>query len=182
MNKITKFLNQIHDGRSSASHMIGRFCGTTLPKGGNIISTHNSLYLWFRSDNSTAHEGFELTWDSIDPTCGGMLNVTSHGTVASPGSPGNYPPNRDCEWLIRAPAGKRLKFSFYALQIESHVNCSYDYLEFHNGDSIEEASLGKFCNSTIPPPLITGNVVTIHFHSDGDSSDAGFQMAYFVEG
>jgi cubilin len=47
--------------------MIGRFCGDTLPKGGNIITTHNQLYLWFRSDNSTAHEGFELSWESIDP-------------------------------------------------------------------------------------------------------------------
>lgn len=58
---------QIHDGRSSSSYMIGRFCGKSLPKNGNIISTHNQLYLWFRSDNSTAHEGFELSWESIDP-------------------------------------------------------------------------------------------------------------------
>lgn len=48
--------------------MIGRFCGSTLPKGGNIISTHNLLYFWFRSDNTTSHEGFELTWNSIDPS------------------------------------------------------------------------------------------------------------------
>lgn len=48
-----------------------RFCGSELPKGGNIISTQNTLYLWFRSDNSSAHDGFELTWNSIDP--GNML-------------------------------------------------------------------------------------------------------------
>lgn len=47
--------------------MIGRFCGNKMPKGGTIISTHNQLYLWFRSDNSTAHDGFELTWESIEP-------------------------------------------------------------------------------------------------------------------
>ena len=58
---------QIHDGRSSASYTIGRFCGDTLPKGGNIISSQNQIYLWFRSDSSTAHEGFELSWESIDP-------------------------------------------------------------------------------------------------------------------
>lgn len=58
---------QIHDGRSSSSFMIGRYCGNNLPRGGNIISTHNQLYLWFRSDNSTAHDGFELSWESIDP-------------------------------------------------------------------------------------------------------------------
>lgn len=58
---------QIHDGRSSSSFMIGRFCGTTKPKGGSFVSTHNQLYLWFRSDNSTAHDGFELSWESVNP-------------------------------------------------------------------------------------------------------------------
>lgn len=58
---------QIHDGRSSASYMIGRFCGNELPERGNIISTHNYLYLWFRSDNSSAHDGFSLFWESILP-------------------------------------------------------------------------------------------------------------------
>lgn len=47
--------------------MIGRFCGSELPKNGNFISTHNQVYLWFRSDNSTAHSGFELSWESMDP-------------------------------------------------------------------------------------------------------------------
>ncbi len=109
------------------------------------------------------------------------MNVSSHGTIASPGSPGNYPMNSECEWHLSAPPGKRIQFLFYTLQIESHVNCSYDYLEIHSGESIETQSLGKFCNSTIPPPLLSpGNLATIHFHSDGDSSDAGFQIAYSV--
>jgi len=47
--------------------MIGRFCGKKLPKSGNIISTHNTLFFWFRSDNTSAHEGFQLTWNAIDP-------------------------------------------------------------------------------------------------------------------
>lgn len=76
---------QIHDGRSSSSFMVGRFCGDKLPKGGNFISSQNSLYLWFRSDNSTSHDGFELTWESIDPACGGDIDANTHGTIASPG-------------------------------------------------------------------------------------------------
>lgn len=109
------------------------------------------------------------------------MNITSHGTVASPGSPGNYPMNSECEWHLNAPPGKRIQFLFYTLKIESHVSCSYDYLEIHSGASTDTPSLGKFCNSTIPPPLLTpGNLATIHFHSDGDSNDAGFQIAYSV--
>lgn len=46
---------------------IFRYCGNELPRKGNIISTQYMLYLWFRSDNSSAHDGFELNWQSIDP-------------------------------------------------------------------------------------------------------------------
>ncbi|KAJ6643397.1 Cubilin like [Pseudolycoriella hygida] len=56
---------QIHDGRSSSSHLIGIFCGSSLPKGGNFVSTTNMLYLWFRSDNRSSRNGFELNWESV---------------------------------------------------------------------------------------------------------------------
>ncbi|CAG2066790.1 unnamed protein product, partial [Timema podura] len=57
----------IHDGSGAGDHMIGRYCGDKLPKNGTIISTHNYLYLWFRSDYSRVGEGFELTWNSTEP-------------------------------------------------------------------------------------------------------------------
>lgn len=109
------------------------------------------------------------------------MNITSHGTISSPGSPGKYPPNRDCEWILIAPPGKRIQFLFFTLMIEVHETCAFDYVEIHNGLSIESPSLGKFCNTTNPPPLITpGHTATIHFHSDEDSNDVGFQIAYSV--
>jgi cubilin len=113
--------------------------------------------------------------------CGGEMIVTTHGQVSSPGAPGNYPMNRDCEWFITAPPGKRIQFLFYTLMIEAHESCGYDYVEIHGGLGVETSSLGKYCNSSNPPPLLTpGNTATIHFHSDGDSSDAGFQIAFSV--
>jgi cubilin len=171
---------QIHDGRSSASHLIGRFCGTVFPKGGNIISTQNALYFWFRSDNTTSHGGFEFSWESIDPICGGVFETTSHGSISSPGAPGKYPPNRDCEWIIRAPPGKRIQFLFFTMQIEAHTTCQYDYLEIYGGDT-KDLLLEKFCNTTHPKPLLTpSNEALLYFHSDGDSNDAGFQITYSV--
>lgn len=119
---------QIHDGRTTAAHMIGRFCGNQLPKGGNFVTTTNMVYLWFNADNSTEGEGFELHWDSTDPICGGNITATSHGTIASPGSPGRYPTNRDCIWRISAPPGKRIEFHFFTMQLEEHTTCQYDYL------------------------------------------------------
>lgn len=84
----------MHDGRSTAAHLVGRFCGNQLPKGGKIISTTNNFYLWFKSDNKTSATGFELKWESVVPTCSKMIEIETHGTLSSPGYPGHYPPNR----------------------------------------------------------------------------------------
>ncbi|XP_061386037.1 cubilin homolog [Musca vetustissima] len=171
---------QINDGRSAAAQILGRFCGTHLPLGGNIISSTNNLYLWFRSDNSTSKEGFELEWNSIPPQCGGVVNVESHGTISSPGSPGNYPKNRDCHWLLKAPYDKRLKLTFFSLQIESHDSCNYDFLEI--SDAISGEVVEKFCNSSHPQPLLLPtNEANVIFHSDNVGSDSGFQIFYSLE-
>lgn len=107
--------------------MLNRFCGQTLPNGnGTIISSHNTLYLWFHSDNSISHEGFTFHWDSIDPICGGVLE-NNYGTITSPGSPGRYPPNRDCFWRISVDDSKRIQFHFGQLLLEQ--NCKNDYVE-----------------------------------------------------
>ncbi|KAG8233890.1 hypothetical protein J437_LFUL005217 [Ladona fulva] len=38
--RVRRLFRVIHDGRGAGDHMVGRFCGASLPKGGNIISTH----------------------------------------------------------------------------------------------------------------------------------------------
>ncbi|XP_065362088.1 cubilin homolog [Calliphora vicina] len=171
---------QINDGHSAGSQIIGRFCGTHKPLGGNILSSTHQLYLWFRSDNSTSKEGFDLEWNSIPPQCGGLVNVTTHGTISSPGSPGNYPKNRDCRWTLKAPNDKRLKLTFFSLQIEKHDSCNYDYVEII--DAISGETLNKYCNSTHPQPVfLPTNEAIIHFHTDNIGSDTGFQIFYSTE-
>ncbi|XP_014475365.1 PREDICTED: cubilin [Dinoponera quadriceps] len=171
----------IHDGKNAGGQMINRFCGNTLPNGnGNIVSSHNSLYLWFHSDSSISHDGFAFQWNSIEPICGGVL-VDDYGTITSPGSPGRYPPNRDCYWNILVPESKRIQFHFGQLMLEEHPTCTNDYLEI---TGLEEERLGLYCNHTRPPPLTTPNsAASIHFHSDSAGQDVGFQIHYtMVEG
>ncbi|XP_078037937.1 cubilin [Augochlora pura] len=167
---------QIHDGRNAGSQMIGRFCGNTLPNGtGNIISSHNSLYFWFYSDNSISHDGFAFRWDSIPPICGGSL-TDDYGTITSPGSPGRYPPNRDCFWHIVVQPSKRIQLHFGQLMIEEHPTCENDYLEI---SSESRDRVGLYCNHTRPPPLIVpGSEAVLHFHSDSAGQDSGFQIHY----
>nr|XP_012218853.1 PREDICTED: cubilin-like [Linepithema humile] len=167
---------QIHDGRNAGSQMINRFCGSTLPNGnGNIVSSHNALYLWFHSDNSVSSDGFTFHWNTINPVCGGVLE-DNYGTIASPGSPGRYPPNRDCIWRINVADSKRIQFHFGLMMLEE--NCEHDYVMIKGAD---DERLGLYCNHTRPPPLITpSSQAIIHFHSNNEAEDAGFQIHYSV--
>ncbi|CAD1477837.1 unnamed protein product, partial [Heterotrigona itama] len=169
---------QIHDGRNAGSQMIGRFCGNTSPHGnGNIVSSHNSLYFWFHSDNSISHDGFAFHWDSIKPVCGGTL-TNDYGTISSPGSPGRYPPNRDCYWQITVRPSKRIQIHFGQLMLEEHSTCEADFLEI---TTIHNERLGLYCNHTHPPPLVVpASEAIIYFHSDSAGQDAGFQIHYSV--
>ncbi|KAJ0177495.1 hypothetical protein K1T71_007504 [Dendrolimus kikuchii] len=175
---------QIHDGRSSASQFIGRFCGNIFPKGGNVISSHNNLYLWFRSDASISKDGFALHWTSIKPFCGGEIDATTHGIISSPGSPGSYPPKRDCYWHLITTLGKRIQLHSFELDIETHPNCSFDYLAIYDGEHETDPLLNKYCNSTQPTPVQSaGSDMLIHFHSDEYGNGKGFQIGYaLIEG
>ena len=55
----------------------------------------------------------------------------------SPGFPAQYPHNRDCVWTLRTMPGKRIQFLFATMKLETHTNCSFDYLEIFNGDAVE---------------------------------------------
>ncbi|XP_021927790.1 cubilin [Zootermopsis nevadensis] len=166
---------QVHDGRSAGAHLLGRYC-TNIP---NITSTHNKIYLWFRTDHSNARGGFALTWNSTDPVCGSAypISFSTHGTLSSPGSPGRYPNNRDCFWTLYAPNSRRIQFHFYTVQIEASSNCSNDYLEILSG--WERNRVAVYCNTSHPRPLtMPGNQATLHFHTNEAVNDAGFQLSY----
>lgn len=168
---------QIHDGRDAGSYKIGRYCGTDIPS--SIVSSHDSVYLWFHSDSTTQSEGFALDFNSTTPVCGGLLDAADYGTINSPGYPGNYPHSRDCMWTVQVPLGKRIQFHFAFLSIELHPDCTYDYLRVHDGPKESDPLLKTFCNSTLPPPITTsGSSALLHFHSDNTMSDKGFHLTY----
>uniref|UniRef100_A0A1Y1LNZ2 Cubilin n=1 Tax=Photinus pyralis TaxID=7054 RepID=A0A1Y1LNZ2_PHOPY len=170
---------QIHDGRNTIAQSLGRFCGTALPNGGVIMSTHHQVYLWLRIDSSFTGTSFELSWNSTDPVCGGEVSVTSHGTLHSPGYPGKYPLNRDCIWKLSAALGKRIQFHFFTLMIGNSLDCSGDYLQFSEGYGTSDRVLAKYCNTSHPEPLYSaGPEVVIHFHSDAINNYPGFQISY----
>ncbi|XP_060104406.1 cubilin [Heteronotia binoei] len=167
---------QIHDGEASSAQMLGKYCGSSHPD--ELFSSHNSLYIWFRSDHSVNSGGFTVHWESRQPECGGELTNT-YGSINSPGYPGNYPVNRDCYWIISTSPDLLITFAFGTLRLEHHVNCSQDYLEFRDGLLSQDPLLGKYCSTWSPPPLqTTGPYAWVHFHSNAANSDRGFHVTY----
>ncbi|GAB6032010.1 hypothetical protein CHUAL_010385 [Chamberlinius hualienensis] len=173
---------QINDGSTASAHSFGRFCGSEKPRGGSLVTTHNTVYLWFYADSSVARDGFTIRWNTVEPECGGVIEDTrGFGTIKSPGYPGRYPVNRDCVWLVKASPGKRIQFAFATLQMEHHPNCRYDFLEIRDGLRDTDPLLVKHCSSVaIPPPplLSSGPNVRLYFHSDYSNNDIGFVITY----
>ena len=59
---------QIQDGYNMAAHTIGRYCGSELPNGGTINTTHFVASLYFHADASVNRDGFALSWISVNPS------------------------------------------------------------------------------------------------------------------
>ncbi|XP_069815839.1 cubilin [Dendropsophus ebraccatus] len=173
----TDFL-QIHDGETISDVMLGRLCGSAVPD--QLYSSHYALYLWLKSDHTLSNEGFQINWESQEPVCGGPLSEP-HGSILSPGYPGNYPPNRDCYWTMSVPPGLYITFAFATLSLEQHDTCGKDYLEIRDGLLPGDPVIGRFCSSSSPPPLQTsGPYAWLHFHSDNEISDKGFHITYIT--
>ncbi|KAM9307657.1 cubilin [Gastrophryne carolinensis] len=167
---------QIHDGDSTSALMLGKFCGSKVPN--ELLSSHNALYLWFKSDEKFSGGGFQVNWESRQPECGGHLS-DGHGLITSPGYPGNYPPNRDCYWTISTEPGLYITFAFGTLSLEHHESCENDYLEIWDGLESQDTLLGKYCSTQSPAPLQTsGPYAWVHFHSDATLTDRGFHISY----
>ncbi|KAH0627496.1 hypothetical protein JD844_003261 [Phrynosoma platyrhinos] len=152
---------QIHDGESTSANMLGKFCGSSHPE--ELFSSHNSMYFSFHSDRMTNGKGFTVHWESQQPVCGGELSGT-YGSINSPGYPGNYPPNRDCYWMLSTNPGLLITFAFGTLRLEHHDNCSNDYLErILTVEETIQTALG------LSRPL-TGRILTLETDSASTSS------------
>jgi len=80
------------------------------------------------------------------------------------------------------PSGKPVQLVFTELALGScEFNCSSGnctYVELYDGSSANSSSLGRFCNgSALPEVISSGNQMFVIFHS-GASLDRGFEAQY----
>merc|ERR1712088_254168 len=68
--------------------------------------------------------------------------------IQSPNYPNVYPHNLDETWNLTVAAGQNIRLTFESFNLESHSNCSYDYVQISDG-KVEE----KYCGSDKPSPI-----------------------------
>jgi len=94
--------------------------------------------------------------------------------IQSPNYPNVYPHNLDETWNLEVAAGQNIRLTFESFNLESHSNCSYDYVQISDG-MVEE----KYCGSDKPSPIkSSGNTMNITFHSDYSVSRKGFKATW----
>ncbi|KAK2839559.1 hypothetical protein Q5P01_013299 [Channa striata] len=114
--------------------------------------------------------------------CGGYLDASDAGYITTPGYPLEYPPHQNCRWIITAPeSSQRIVLNFNPhFEIEK-LDCRYDYVEIHDGNSESADLLGKHCSNIAPAPIISsGPSLHIKFVSDYAHQGAGFSLRYEI--
>ncbi|XP_034843208.1 deleted in malignant brain tumors 1 protein [Mirounga leonina] len=109
--------------------------------------------------------------------CGGFL-FNASGAFSSPSYPGYYPNNAECVWEIEVNSGYRINLGFSHLQLETHRNCDFDYVEISDGSLNSSNLLGKICNDTRQIFTSSYNRMIVRFRSDVSVQNTGFSAWY----
>lgn len=127
------------------------------------------------------HNGFVLHENKHDCKEGSCTHhITSpNGEVQSPNYPDSYPSRKDCTWLFTTTPGHRIKLLFTEFELEPHQECAYDHIVVYDGDSTEASTLGRFCGSKVPHPLLASlNKMFMIFKSDASVQRKGFKASH----
>lgn len=69
--------------------------------------------------------------------------------------------------------------TFNEFEIEQHQECAYDHLELYDGPDSLAPSLGRFCGSKKPDPVVaSGSSLFLRFYSDASVQRRGFQAVH----
>nr|XP_057905222.1 bone morphogenetic protein 1-like isoform X1 [Doryrhamphus excisus] len=168
---------EIFDGADVSAPSLERVCGSKKPS--PIISSGNTMFLRFFSDNSVQKRGFEASYRA---ECGGSLNAEvktkdlySHAEFGD----NNYPGGSDCLWVISGQKGYGVALIFQVFELEEELNCNYDYVELYDGADVKSPRLGRFCGSGTPEEIYSaGDALVLKFQSDDSISKKGFHVHY----
>ncbi|KAH9413647.1 Bone morphogenetic protein 1 [Dermatophagoides pteronyssinus] len=107
--------------------------------------------------------------------------TSSNAEIVSPQYPEEYPSKKDCTWLFVATLGHRIKIVFEDFDLEPQQECAYDFVTIYDGDSSSGQTLGRFCGSKEPHPLVSStNKALMIFKTDASVQRKGFKARYYT--
>nr|CAB3266627.1 suppressor of tumorigenicity 14 protein-like [Phallusia mammillata] len=183
----------IYDGAQLISG--GRLCGNSLPQ--NYLAFSSMLRIVFFTDSHVVRSGFNISWTTSESSvphttsdpytttvstqpsevCGLRDYTSSSGSITSPGHPGNYVDNLECEYLISALPHLVIVIYFDHLDLEDHSNCDWDYLEVYDGTELYTGT--RLCGDQAPRNFAAfSTTVRIVFHTDGSVVKTGFEISW----
>lgn len=111
--------------------------------------------------------------------CRDTVHLFEEGMIEDGSGPHDYTYDNDCKWLITAPEGKVVEFSFTEMDTQPRVDLIY----FFDGSGTHEEIMAIFSGTEIPPVLKTwGNKVLVWFLTDGEVQGKGWKAEYrFVD-
>ncbi|XP_039749767.1 tolloid-like protein 1 isoform X1 [Pararge aegeria] len=164
-----------HSGFAAAYYIDVDECADN--NGGCQHECHNTLGGY----ECACHSGFTLHPNKHDCKEGGCKHDITHphGTIFSPNYPDTYPSRKDCVWQFSTTPGHRIKLIFNVFELEPHQECTYDHVTIYDGASADEKTLGRFCGSKLPHPVVASqNQMYVVFKSDASVQRRGFLATY----
>ncbi|RWS10861.1 tolloid-like protein 1 [Dinothrombium tinctorium] len=129
----------------------------------------------------SCHNGFVLHENKHDCKEGSCTHhiQSASGEITSPNYPEPYPGRKDCAWLFTTTPGHRIKLVFTEFELEPHQECAYDHIVVYDGATNENTTLGRFCGSKLPHPLLaSSNKLYMIFKSDASVQRKGFKATH----
>ncbi|XP_062851362.1 cubilin [Trichomycterus rosablanca] len=174
---------------SDSQQSLGTHCGFILPP--VLISVSNSMSMSFQSDARLADRGFSASWEAVYPEdiaeiqgCGGFSRQET-GVIKSENWPMNYPPNRECMWMVQVPEGKSITLTFTHFDVESKdilLGRCHDNVVIYDGSHPTARKYGPYCGNSIPSVIkTTSNMLVMRFHVDLFMEEKGFRAYWSTD-
>ncbi len=81
--------------------------------------------------------------------------------------------------IIDIFSADRITLTFTHMDIENRGSCARDYVRVLDGNDADSPELGRYCGTTIPPPIRSqGSALFVIFISDVSIERTGFRATY----
>nr|XP_020016661.1 cubilin-like [Castor canadensis] len=166
---------EVREGNATG-HLVGRYCGNAVPHNYSSVVGH-ILWVRFVSDGSSSGTGFQAEFTKI---FGNDNIVGTHGKIASPFWPGNYPHHSNYKWTVNVNMSQVIHGRILEMDIETTQNCYYDRLRIYDGIDIHSRLIGTYCGTQTESFSSSRNSLTFQFSSDSSVSGRGFLLEWFA--